>query len=92
MRVIGRAQYRSSHLKRLKKVFLKISQNSQVYTYARVSFLIKLQVQASGMQLFKNNFLYRTPPVAASSSNHFLFLRLIRQTCIQYLLGPYIGQ
>ena len=34
----------------LKKVFLKISQNSQENTCARVSFLIKLQ--ASGLQLY----------------------------------------
>ena len=33
-----------------KKVFLKISQNSQVNTCARVSFLIKLQ--AWGLQLY----------------------------------------
>ena len=34
----------------VKKVFLKISQNSQKNTFARVSFLIKLQV--SGLQPF----------------------------------------
>ena len=34
----------------LKKVLLKISQNSQENTYARVAFLIKLQ--ASGLQLY----------------------------------------
>ena len=64
-----------------KKVFLKISQNSQKINCARDSFLIKLE--ALGLQLsfkkslahvfscefsgnFKNNFFYRTPPVAAS--------------------------
>ena len=34
----------------VKKVFLKISQNSQENTCARISFLIKLQV--SGVQLY----------------------------------------
>ena len=34
----------------LKKVLLKISQNSQENTYARVAFLIKLQ--AWGLQLY----------------------------------------
>ena len=63
-----------------KKVFLETSQNSQEKTCARVSFLIRLQ--ASGLftkneslaQVFscefcdipKNNFLYRTLPVATS--------------------------
>ena len=48
------------------KVFLKISQNSQENTFARVSFLIKLQASA---QLFSLNFVkflktpfYRTRP------------------------------
>ena len=46
--------YRSSHQKcSVRKVFLKISQNSQENTCARVSFLIKLQV--SGLQVF--NFI-----------------------------------
>ena len=65
----------------VKKVFLKISQNSQETTCARVSFLIKLL--APGLQfikketlaqaffcesweIFKNTFLYKTPPVAVS--------------------------
>ena len=68
----------------VKKVFLEISQKSQENTYARVSFLIKLQ--ASGLQLyqkrdsgtgifcefceiFKSTFSYRTSPVAASEFN-----------------------
>ena len=53
----------------VKKVFLKMLQNSQENTCARVSFLIKLQ--ASGvflwiLQHLKNTFFYRTPLVAAS--------------------------
>ena len=66
----------------VKKVLLTISQNSQENTYARVSFLIKLQ--ALGLQLywktdsgtgvflwiceiFKKIFFHRTSPVAASA-------------------------
>ena len=65
----------------VKKVFLKISQNSQENTCARVSFFVKLQ--ASGLQLDKKvtqaqvfscefcetsriHFFNRTPLVAAS--------------------------
>ena len=66
----------------VKKVFLKISQNSQENTCARVSFFIKLQAFAllnfikkeTLTQVFscrlweisKNTFCYRTPPVAVS--------------------------
>ena len=65
----------------IKKVFLKILQNSQEDTCARVSFLIKLQDSAcifikkeTLAQLFsskfceisKNTFSYRPSPVAAS--------------------------
>ena len=67
----------------VKKVFLKISQNSQKNTFARVSFLIKLQV--SGLQpfyektlvqmfssefceiFFKNTYFYRASLVVASN-------------------------
>ena len=37
----------------MKKVFLEISQNSQENTYARVSFVIKLQASASNFILKK---------------------------------------
>ena len=62
-------------------MFLEISQNSQESTYAKVSFLIKLQAYAwnfnkkeSLAQVFfcefceisKNTYFYRTPSVAAS--------------------------
>ena len=65
----------------VKKVFLQISQNLQENTFARVSFLIKLQTSACNfikketlVQVFycefykisQNNFSHRTPPVAAS--------------------------
>ena len=64
---------------------LEISQNSQEYTCARVSFLIK--GQASGFikkeilaevfscefcEIFKNSYSYRTPPVAASECSRSL--------------------
>ena len=60
----------------VKEVFLKISQNSQENTCARVSFLIKLQALGTLAQVFscefceisKNPLSYRTPPVAASVS------------------------
>ena len=66
----------------VKKLFLKISQNSQEDTCARVSFLIKLQAKVCNFpkketlaqllsckfcEIFKNNFLYRTPLVPAST-------------------------
>ena len=62
-------------------MFLKISQNSQENICAGVSFLIKLQASACNFikketlarvfscefcEIFKNTFLYETPPVAAS--------------------------
>ena len=65
----------------VKKVFMKISQNSQENTCARASFLIKLQVEACNFikketltqvfscefcEIFKNTFSYRTPSVAVS--------------------------
>ena len=65
----------------VKNVFLKVSQNSQENTCARVSFLIKLQalgnfikkgtlaqmISCEFCEIFKNAFFYRTPPVAASA-------------------------
>ena len=64
----------------IKKVFLKISQNLQENTYARVSFLINLQVWGNFIKkeaqaqvlscefckILKNAFFHRTPPVAVS--------------------------
>ena len=64
----------------VQKVFLKIPQNSQESTCARVSFLKKLQVEACNFikketlaqvfscefwDIFKNTFFHRTPPAAA---------------------------
>ena len=61
-----------------KKVFLKISQNSQENNCARVSFSIKLACNfikketlaqvfsCEFCKIFKNTFFRRTPPVAAS--------------------------
>ena len=64
--------FRSSHRRcSVKKVFLKISQNSQENTCARVSFLIKLQ--ASGLRpatLLKKRLRHRCFPV-----NFVKFLR-----------------
>ena len=77
----------------VKRVFLKISQNLQENTCARVSFLIKLQ--ASGLKFYKkrdsgtgvscefckiskNTFSHRTPPVAASVSNTVQCVQVVR--------------
>ena len=72
-----RKQFRSSR----PEVFLKISQNSQENTCARVSFLIKLQAcnfikketlaqvfSCEFQEIFKNTFSDRTPQAAASDN------------------------
>ena len=66
-----------------KKVFLKISHNSQENISARDSFLIKLRTQACNFikkdtlaqvfscefcEIFKDSYFYRSPPVAASET------------------------
>ena len=76
----------------VKKVFLKISQNSQENTCVRVFFLIKLQAcnfiaKETLAQLFSceivevsnNSFLHRTPLVAASvtCSLQIFFLQIL---------------
>ena len=53
----------------VKKMFLKILQNLEKNTFARISFLKKLQT--SGVfykfcEIFRKTFPQRTPPVAAS--------------------------
>ena len=68
----------------MKKVFLEILQNLQENTCARVSFLIKLQVDAYKFikketlaqvpscefcETSKNTFFYRTPLMAASDQS-----------------------
>ena len=73
----------------VKKPFLKISQNSKESTYARVSFLIKLQPETCNFikkeilaqvfscefcEIFNNTFFYRTPPVAATRRNNNLYI------------------
>ena len=65
----------------VEKVFLELSQSSQENNCARVSFLIKLQAKVCNFikkktlaqvffcefyEISKNNFLHRTPLVAAS--------------------------
>ena len=78
-----RNDYRSSRPEEFcKNGILRISQNSQENTRARVSFLIKLQAPVCNfiqketlVQVFsskfceisKNTFSYRTPPVASSA-------------------------
>ena len=68
----------SSHRRfSFKKVFLKISQNSQQNTFAGIFFSIKLQAKAFPVNFAK--FLtapfYRTPPVVASA---------FRKSCCNY--------
>ena len=51
----------------VKKLFLKMSKNSQENTCARVYFLIKLQASACEFcEISKKTFSYRTPLVTAS--------------------------
>ena len=71
-------QNRSPGCVLLKKVFLKIWQNSQKNTYVRVSFLISCRHQPKTLlkkilwhrsfpvNFASNTFFYRTTPVAAS--------------------------
>ena len=73
----------------IKKVFLKISQNSQENTCVRVSFLIKVQAEAWNFiktntlaqvfscEILKNTFFHRTPPVAASGPLSSSNLKLV---------------
>ena len=91
-----------------KGTFLKIYQNSLENTSARVSFLIKLLSEVCKFiknetltqvfscefwEIFKNSFLYRTPPVAAfrklpifiKKLNHFGLSYLRANSC--QLLG-----
>ena len=51
-------------------MFLEISQNSQEYTCARVSFLAQL-FPCEFCEISKNTFSYRTPLVAAFDLNFF---------------------
>ena len=61
----------------VKKVFLKILQNSQENTCARASFLIKLQASdlfsCEFYKIFQNTFFQRIQPVAASVYYRFVF-------------------
>ena len=50
----------------MKKVFLKLSQNSQENTCASASFLIFSPCEF--YEIFKNTYFYRIPSVAASAN------------------------
>ena len=68
------------------KLFLEISQNSQEITWARVSFLLKLQAWETLAQVFSCEFCeiskstYRTPLVAASEHKLHIFGIVILNT------------
>ena len=69
-----------------KKVFLKISTNSQENVCARVSFLIKTLAQVLSCEFcenFKNTFVYRTLPVAASVNTY---------STMQNIKGPFMAK
>ena len=64
-----------------RKVFLKISQNSQEKNCGRVSFLLKKSIKKETVaqvfscefyEILKSTFLYRTSLVAASGYSYFL--------------------
>ena len=72
----------------VKKVFLKISQNSQKNTCAGVSFLMKFQAWGLAQvfscefsKISKNTFLHRTPLVAASVVSIFYQNDISLQSC-----------
>ena len=59
----------------VEKVFLEISQNSLGTTCARVSFLNKVAGLSLFCEISKNNYFYRTTPVAASESTRKYILQ-----------------
>ena len=63
----------------VKKVFLKIFQNSQKNPWTRVSFKIKLQLKVTAScefcEIFKNTVFYRISPVAPSGKIRTKFLK-----------------
>ena len=87
----------------VKRVLLEISQNSQENTCARVSFLIKMQASTCNFikketlaqvfsceysEISKNNFSYRTPPVAASVESKSDVIFLNQTNCsVQYYIS-----
>ena len=80
----------------VKKVSLKILQNSQESTWFRVSFLIKLACSfikketlaqeffCEFCEIFKKTFFYRTPLVAASGNQTTSFQKRAHGDCLRY--------
>ena len=73
----------------IKQVFLKIWQNSQENTCARVSFLIKLQAEAQAQvfscefcEFFKNICFHKKPTVAASVQTNFTYQNMNACVCV----------
>ena len=84
-----RIWYRRSHWRySIKKIFWKISQNSQENTCARVSLLIKLQ--ASGLfsckscEIYKNIF-FKEHLWATNSIRYFVLLHFLGLACFAQL-------
>ena len=87
-----------------KKVFFKISQNSQENTYARVYFLVKLQVDACNLikketlaqvfscefcEIFKNTYFTEHFWKTVSITGANAFLEIVAQNCFEiYVLLP----
>ena len=87
----------------VKKVFLRIWQNSQENTCARVLFLIKLQASAGNFikketlaqgfscefcEISKNSFFYGIPPGTASEINR----RCLKEVIVQLHNGLYYNE
>ena len=69
----------------VKKVFLKISQNSEENICARVYFLIKLQLFFwEFYEILKNTFSWRTPRVMGCASSRYTIQRFTIQRCTIY--------
>ena len=74
----------------VKKMFLKISQNSQEDACARISFLIKLS-SCEFCKIFKNTYFYRTSLVVASGCLYILHVRITYQPLAWNYLFRYLS-
>ena len=84
--LIFRSSYRRCSVE---KLFLEISQNSQENTYARVSFLIKLQ--DSGLLFCKKDFLQNFVKFAGKHLCQYLFFNKVADLRAATLLKKRLG-